>query len=831
MTSLKLSITAALVFLVSATTFAADFGRYSLTGHATPGGQVVKNSTGSSKFTEFRNLRDGFYLYDLGLDVLDAESGRFVELHSKDLLRDDQNINARIGVFGKVRLGLDWDQTPHRLSNNASTPYMYRGDGLYEVPTTVSGITKALVPTGSQQLANDSVTAGYLSGTSRSTDLGNQRKKGSVSLDYALLENLNFRMGYSNEKRDGNKISYGPIGDRPPRTLGVQLPQPIDYNTHEFKVETDYQASFLQANLAYLYSSFGNNIGSMKWQSIYSSSQATEEPWGGSSPRSVATYGRRALDPSNKYHNATLALGADLPFDSRLAATIGYGFMRQDEALVPYSTIGAADSTGVAWNDPAKLPRTSAEAKIDTMLGNVDYTINPIPRLNLKPFYRFYGLQNNTKTQDWRYVTGDTTNTNGSVSYVNNRRNLALGAYKKQNLGLDTSYGLDFWHSTIGLGFDREVMDHQFREANTRENSYKLTLRSRPLKWVNFRTKVLYGDRGMKDDKYDSQPTRDHYTYSAGQATDSVDPKYSFDNFPDSRLHDVSERKRRQFDFDASVSPLEKLDVSASYNYRKDDFNSHVKPSSPLVDYPGTISAVDRAATTAGQQLGLLETTRNQYGTDVSYAVTDRLTLSAFFNREDNKSKQRGFEFADDNKINPSTVAGSTEQGPWTRSSQQWIVDMRDPTNTLGLGAGFAVIPGKLNFSTQGIVSKGQVEINYSGFGAQSAVTPGTPFADNYQFGFRSPPPVRHDRYTLDATLEYEVLKDLIVSLGYLYERYKNDDWQQANPWSEPVNGVDNFTRDTSQDLRWGNRLVNMGSYLAGGYVAHVASLSMTYKF
>jgi hypothetical protein len=39
------------------------------------------------------------------------------------------------------------------------------------------------------------------------------------------------------------------------------------------------------------------------------------------------------------------------------------------------------------------------------------------------------------------------------------------------------------------------------------------------------------------------------------------------------------------------------------------------------------------------------------------------------------------------------------------------------------------------------------------------------------------------------------------------------------------------FVRDTSQDNRWGNRLVNMGGNLAPGYTFHGVSLTLTYRF
>ena len=37
--------------------------------------------------------------------------------------------------------------------------------------------------------------------------------------------------------------------------------------------------------------------------------------------------------------------------------------------------------------------------------------------------------------------------------------------------------------------------------------------------------------------------------------------------------------------------------------------------------------------------------------------------------------------------------------------------------------------------------------------------------------------------------------------------------------------------RDTSRSHQWGNRLLNLGRYLAPGYTSHLAYASFTYRF
>ena len=50
------------------------------------------------------------------------------------------------------------------------------------------------------------------------------------------------------------------------------------------------------------------------------------------------------------------------------------------------------------------------------------------------------------------------------------------------------------------------------------------------------------------------------------------------------------------------------------------------------------------------------------------------------------------------------------------------------------------------------------------------------------------------------------------------------------HPWVESV-GADTFLRDTSRSHQWGNRLFNMGTYLAPSYAAHIGWVGVRVRF
>ncbi|MHB1227020.1 MAG: MtrB/PioB family decaheme-associated outer membrane protein [Desulfurivibrionaceae bacterium] len=820
---------ASLLLLAPVVAQAQEEGKIESSGEITVGIQQMDVDPDSSKFNKNRDLEDGFNLYDLWFGLVDPNNGRYLDFQGTNLLQDDQSIRFGFGNYGSWGVVIDRNEIPHNLSNKARTPYIDQGGGLLTLPSTAPIPNTNLVPSAAQLTANDAATATWLSTTLHGVELGTQRDKTGATISITPHQDFKFRLSLSDERKDGSNLTYGPIGDRPPRTLNAQLAEPIDYKTQELKFEAEYNRPTYQALFTYLLSGFENDIDTLRWQNPYVADVDGNgyDTW--NAAHNIASFGQRALAPDNRYQNASLALGFDLPMASRLSATVAYGLMEQDETLLPYSTSSLGSAT--AFDSTGILPRTNADAEIDTLLFNADYSINPIERLNLRAFVRYYDLDNKTPQSNWWYVTDDTRGT-GNPSYKNKRVNLAY-SFDQMNYGLDTSYNLPFWRTTLGLGYEREDIDREFREANTEEDMLKASLKTRPTDWLTLRAKYLYGDRDGGE--YNNTVTAQSYWYSLADAgADRDNPQFTFSNHPDMRKFDVSDRERDQFDLAATVMPMAGLDLTGSYRYRKDDYASGVTATQPLLASGIGVAAGDDTAATPGDQLGLLESKTQRYALDISYAATERLNLNAFGSRETIESTQRGLEFNENNKMNPTAVSGAAELGPWTRTTSQWMAVTDDKTNTIGVGAGFEIIPGTLRFATDYTYSQGKVDIDYSGFGTQSSLNPDNTLADTHEFAFRNPETVTHKQYNLNATLEYQFVKNLVFGLHYIYDRYKISDWMQEadTPWVESV-GSEYLLRDTSDatSTQWGNRLINLGSYLGPSYEAHFGAVTLTYRF
>ncbi|MDP3180212.1 MAG: MtrB/PioB family outer membrane beta-barrel protein [Bacteroidota bacterium] len=439
----KSTYLATALFLIAFTVNAFAQDSTSVSVGLTPGVSIINIDNNSSKFNEYRDLRDGFYLHNLNFNLFNQKNGLFLDVEANKVLRKDQDALFRFGnVKSRWNLVVKYSGTPHQISNKARTPYIDGGNGLYTV-SALSGITKdgndatgtpSLVPTTAQMAINDNILGKYMSSPLlMPVKLGTQRDRTSVALNLPSFKGLKIGVDFMNEQRNGTRYSYGTIGDRPPRTLNVQIPDPVKYNVSEIHANANFNKKFIQLKLDYLFSNFTNKISSSRWQNLFFAPDAGKDYIAtvAGTPRNVSNFGQRALAPDNYSSSILFSAGIDLPLDSRFNATVALGSMKQNQELLPYSfsTLGgdllASGGDGKNWNDVSKLPRLSTEADMSTVRFDMEYTINPVKRLNVRAYMRYYKLENNMSADKWKYVTQDAANTNGTVSMLNERYNLA----------------------------------------------------------------------------------------------------------------------------------------------------------------------------------------------------------------------------------------------------------------------------------------------------------------------------------------------------------------------------------------------------------------------
>jgi MtrB/PioB family decaheme-associated outer membrane protein len=810
--------------------------RFITHGDVTIGAQSVEQNNNSSKFNEYKDDETDLYLYRLNVGVDDTETGLYFGFIGSRLSRDDQEMLLEFGMAGRFSLDFSLKETPHLLSNNAKTPYDYLGGGTYRVADgIVNSIQISNVNNASSWTAADAGPGlggedarinSVLNNSVHHMDLGTLRRDGTLELSYNLTDRTTARLEFGSSTKDGSIVTGTSIGDRPPRSLVAQLPEPIDYRTDDIKLSLAFNGDSYQIDTTYQYSQFENSNDTLTWNSLFHAPgffnpAATDYDdirigFG----TSYATTGKIALSPDNTYHNLMVNAGFNLPLASRLTASLAIGKMLQDETLLPYAT---SDFGGTL----SSLPRTSADAEINTKMLNLSYNINPISKLNAKLHYRYYDLDNDTPQSEFDYYTQDTD----SQAYLNERINLAYG-YTQNNYGLDLSYYLGKM-GTLGFAYENDKKDRDFREvAETDEDIFKLSYRVSPIDKVSVNAKYTKAKRDGST--YNSEITDLSYHYDptdpANQAQ-SNNPLLGFGNAPGLRKYDVTDRDRDEFSLGLGFVPTDTVNINMSYRNTKNDYAS---------DTPSTITTWDSVAlamvTTSidPTQLGLLEDQANTYVVDLTFTPVEALTFNGYLSRETLDSKQRGRYMDEDNRINNITT--TTKDWEDTSGDYLWNADFTDTTNTVGIGAKYA-INNNYDIGADFTHSRGTVDIKYSAGDLIAEDDILNPPGSHAWAEWSSPDEVKFRTNTLALNVTRHMNKNLDIGFRYMYQKYEVTDWQQAASGAHQNPLGDNFVADndpetagTSQD-RAGSRLVRLSDYLAPDYNVNVFYLTVGYTW
>src|SRR3990172_9510245 len=112
-----------------------------LSGSVEVGGRSAAGNTDSSKFNEYRDDKDGVspFIDDLKLNLDSKDGKRYFEFRATDPAYRDQNYKLNLGSYNLYDVQFEFDQTPHVLSNTATTSYRYQGNGVFTLDDSKNG--------------------------------------------------------------------------------------------------------------------------------------------------------------------------------------------------------------------------------------------------------------------------------------------------------------------------------------------------------------------------------------------------------------------------------------------------------------------------------------------------------------------------------------------------------------------------------------------------------------------------------------------------------------------------------------------------------------------
>ena len=477
----------------------------------------------SSKYEEYRDIpRDHPFLDQLEIELENDKKNYYIEFRTEDTLQDDQRYILRMGKYGKYEMELGWDEVPHRLSNTGRTLYSQPQSGVYTFPDEFQ-----------QQLQGDAALAEQIFSLARGTRLALGRDTGHFSFHYTPTPAWDVRLGYRIDNTDGARpISTGFYFGR---AQPIELPNPIDFRTHDIEGGIQYVQKTWTVRLSYTGSIFENGVDALVWDNPYQASDSSFQ----------SSRGRLDLAPENQAHTIALDGTAHLPMHSQLAGSISYGWWTQDDDFLPYTINSALQQP--------PLPASSLDGEIKPLVANVRLTSRPLADVGFNAAYRLYDLGNDSRMLDFPgYFAGDS-------QPEPSRRSLPY-EYTTHTGTVGADYRFTSW-SKLGVDYVWENWHRRFREVrDSEEHKIGPSIDLTPRRWLTLRTSYT---RGWRDaSRYNTRAPE--IGYPEGEEGN--------ERLPMLRKFDEAARNRDEVAFLATFTPRSTLSFVTSFRLANDDF-------------------------------------------------------------------------------------------------------------------------------------------------------------------------------------------------------------------------------------------------------------------
>ena len=480
----------------------------------------------SSKFNEYRDIPQGFFIQNFETDLHNLFNNRFfLNFQGRDTSENDQTYLVGLGMHRKYRLELRWDQTPHVFTTTAKSFFLESSPGVFTAPSALRSL-----------LVSQPSNLEAVLDSARLLDMSLRRDLGAGTFTYTPASDWSLQVGYSREKQVGHR-PFGTTTNSFTNTL--EMPEPIDYRTHQVKAGAEYAVTRWGFQASTSSSIFNNMVSTLVWDNPF---RVTDAVGGGSR-------GRLDLYPDNAAHNLSFAGALNIPHSTRFMASIVPGWMRQNDPFLPF-TINTA-ITGIP-----SLPASSLQGSKQTLAMNYTLTSKAIPHFPLTLRYRSYDYNNNTPSLTFpQYVSTD-----GSLSAAGIARRSLPYAYNRKTLGLDTSWE-PIKNSSLKFLYEWERMDRQHRDVElSDEQTVGAVFDLNPGDWVLL--KASYRHSRRDPEHYEAQEG----SFPLGEGT-------ALGQLHELRKLDEAARGRHRAETLVQLTPVDQFSFAASYGTTQDDYD------------------------------------------------------------------------------------------------------------------------------------------------------------------------------------------------------------------------------------------------------------------
>ena len=804
-----------------------------LRGQVEAGLLSVSGDRTAARFGEYKSLKNGLYLNNFQLGAEKPDASLYIDVLGGGLGRDDAYLGVTAGRYNSWRLKTHYNETEHLFTSTYRN--LWSGTGTPRL--TLNNLPAG--PLAPATAASTDIAIGAAALATPYSNLSVSRRKGGLRLDLTLPADWTLFAAFGSEQRKGAR-PFGLVSAGGGGTGGVEIPETIDYDTHDVALGLQWASARTSLNLQASASMFRNNAGTM----------TVDNPMFLAAANGVARFPQAVYDlyPDNDFFNLKAELAHSMPelWRARFTGVLSASSSRQNDALIPptpYTGLTVNGIAGGAWDTTASLSKTHSGAQIDSRLADLGMSLNPDNALQLKGKWRHYATTNDTEywacnplTGQWGRVTNDgsaavfavpnaaagnnpagTPATAYAVAQCNmaavqalkltpsagnvNIRNVPYD-HTQDNLSLAADWQVARGQN-LSLALERERIDRSHRErATTDEDRIKLGYVLRSLEQGSLRVSLEQARR--RGSTYVSDPYDEFYSASMGPMPTATGTNMT------SWIH-VNDLHRK---FDLADRDQSTLNLRFNHALRPDlDLALHAQVKRQ--DYPGVAYGRN------GSQR------QNSMGLDINWQPSPETQLYGYASQQDSRLTQTGLQqnacvlgstyylYSDGSMGTTATptpaqlAAGITAVGnsgavtaanflavcatasatsPLYPTSRSWTATQTDRSVSAGLGARHDF--GKLRAEANYNLSWGRTGVAYTynpaalGLATSGAATPAQNTALALIGNGLSDLVVRTD--TLDASVVVPFTKSLAMRVLLRHERGRIKDWHYdgvaANP-------------------------------------------------
>ena len=719
---------------------------------------VGSESERSSKANEYNGHRDNGAYGIANIDIrggaaYDSDSALRWRITGKDLGLENRNLKIDGGEQGKYRLEFGYDEILRNRSDTYQTPYSGAENGNLTLPsnwvvpilprvssTAVNArglssdvsnsqaiVSNALTsPTTPQRNTSSALQAADLPAF-HNINLSTKREKYNAGITLDLDDGWEFKASTIHEDKNG----YKPMGTVTRATGGdisTIIPDKIDQTTNQFNVALGYTNDKGFLNAGYYGSFFDNHVKNISWQN-----------W--ADPTKGATI---SSAPSNEFNQFSLTGGYNFTSSTKLVLNGSYARSTQNQAFFTDA------STPV-------ISRSSLDGLVVTKAFNMKLTAKPLQGFNVSGAYKFEDRDNQTpvsifgyydanepsaaiadgtKTLNANFKTALATLTGLNLNSTTLGSNLNINAsrpYSKKsqqvNLYGDYMVKQGQW---VGAGYDWQGIDRKCDGSwiscvdsdSSNEHTLKFDWRTSTLE--NFTTKLDYAYSKRSVDYNENAflalvpmanvvptatvtgtayatagtvtssayammqalgfsgygpalglpgsalSTNQAYFYPLNNAlaNSSYQNQNRISELIGMRRYNMADRDRNKLRGSANWQATDRISFQSGFSWKYDDYANSV--------------------------YGLKSSRDWSLNLDGSFAVNEDLTLTAFYNHEDQQNNTAGNTYTANSITTASsfanTVSGGCAASVTARnqsykilSCMDWSTSMQDKVDTLGL--------------------------------------------------------------------------------------------------------------------------------------------------